>query len=272
MFVCVCVCVCVCECDCISVYVQGESGGVGWEVGVERGHKRFRVYVCITEELTLPLLFFRPEHESPKRNSRCNQSTDTYKFRLNYVLGMNDTCSGMHMFIDKICRKWLLMTARACNGSVHLHYKSHYLTRLANSIFGDVLNLGNRSKTMVVLNLGLHESLNHRAVIRKVMSPLLSRMAARNLTWPKLLWVGVHQWGLLKSGLGYPTQSKVRVVDFNKQMGSFLDRVGVPVLDTFNLTGGVMSFDGAHFGLGVNKVKADIVLNYLLELQSKGQW
>jgi len=41
--------VCVCECDCISVYVQGESEGVEWEVGVER----LRVYVCITEELTL---------------------------------------------------------------------------------------------------------------------------------------------------------------------------------------------------------------------------
>ena len=176
------------------------------------------------------------------------------------------------MFTEKICRKWLLRTARACNGSVHLRYKSHYLTAHAESIFRDVLNLGNRSKTMVVLNLGLHESLNHRAVIRKVMSPLLSRMAARNLTWPKLLWAGVHQWGLLKSGLGYPMQSNVRVVDFNKQMRSFLGRMGVPVLDTFNLTGSVMSFDGAHFGLGVNKVKADIVLNYLLELQSKGQW
>ena len=176
------------------------------------------------------------------------------------------------MFTEKICRKWLLRNVRACNGSVHLHYRFHYLTAHAESIFRDVLSLGNRSKTMVVLSLGLHESLNHRAVISKVMSPLLSRMAAMNLTWPKLLWIGVHQWGLLKSGLGYPTQSRARVVDFNKQMGSFLGRMGVPVLDTFNLTGGVMSFDGAHFGRGVNKVKADILLNYLLELQSKGQW
>ena len=60
---CVCVCVCVCECDCISVYVQGESEGVEWEVRVER----LRVYVCITEELTLPLIFFRPKHECHRK-------------------------------------------------------------------------------------------------------------------------------------------------------------------------------------------------------------
>ena len=135
------------------------------------------------------------------------------------------------MFTEKVCRKWLLGNVRACNGSVHLRYDFHYLTGQAESIFRDVLNLGNRSKTMVVLSLGMHESLNHGAVISKVMSPLLSRMAAMNLTWPKLLWIGVHQWGLLKSGLGYPMQSRERVVDFNKQMGSFLGRMGVPVLD-----------------------------------------
>ena len=92
------------------------------------------------------------------------------------------------MFTEKVCRKWLLGNVRACNGSVHLRYDFHYLTGQAESIFRDVLNLGNRSKTMVVLSLGMHESLNHGAVISKVMSPLLSRMAAMNLTWPKLFY------------------------------------------------------------------------------------
>ena len=176
------------------------------------------------------------------------------------------------MFTEKTCRLWLNTNFKACNGTVQLQYLAYHLIKHAQKISQAVLELGNRSKTMVVLSGGVHNGLQAEAVRDKVMLPLLSNMTSLNLTWPKLLWAGIHQWGLLKNDRVYRTESVARVKIFNKQMETFLGQFGVPFFDTFNLTGSVMSFDGTHFGLGVNKVKALIFLNYLLELQSKGQW
>lgn len=43
---------------------------------------------------------------------------------------------------------------------------------------------------------------------------------------------------------------------------------GIPIMEFYNLTNGVMSFDGTHYGPGVNYLKGQIFLNYLLEIRS----
>lgn len=44
---------------------------------------------------------------------------------------------------------------------------------------------------------------------------------------------------------------------------------GIPVLDFFEMTKTVFSLDGTHYGLGVNEVKAQVFLNYILEMRIK---
>ena len=198
--------------------------------------------------------------------------TYTFNYYLNYFSGLITNCSGLYMFTEKTCRIWVDNDVKACNGSARLVQKYHYSIGFTENILRDVYQLRNKPKSMVFLSLGIHDHFNTEAVIKRLMRPLLTRKVSQNLTWPKLLWGGVHQWGLLMDYIAYPQQTVPRVMDFNKRMEGFLGPWGVPVFNTFNLTGGVMSFDGVHYGLGLNKVKAAIFLNYLLELQSKGQW
>ena len=52
----------------------------------------------------------------------------------------------------------------------------------------------------------------------------------------------MHRWGLFTNGCFFPHNS-------------------------FNLTDKTASFDGAHYGKGVNDEKAQILLNYIMELR-----
>ena len=91
-----------------------------------------------------------------------------------------------------------------------------------------------------------------------------------NRTWPKLVISGYHHFGLLKTDV--QNQGLKRAKDFNDRISEFVRPEGVAFLDYFSLTKGVYSTDGTHFGMGANMWKAKILLNYLLELRTKGFW
>ncbi|GFO39942.1 hypothetical protein PoB_006644700 [Plakobranchus ocellatus] len=82
--------------------------------------------------------------------------------------------------------------------------------------------------------------------------------------WPEVIWASTHAPGLLKSPR-IPSQSKDSIARYNAKTKAMLSTKSVPVFDTFELTKQTMSFDGAHFGRGVNDMKAQILLNYILE-------
>ena len=56
-----------------------------------------------------------------------------------------------------------------------------------------------------------------------------------------------------------------KIIQYNQEMRRFLEPFEVPVFDTFNLTVGVHSYDGTHYGFGVNMMKAQLFLNFLDE-------
>ncbi|XP_046574706.1 uncharacterized protein LOC124282728 isoform X2 [Haliotis rubra] len=93
----------------------------------------------------------------------------------------------------------------------------------------------------------------------------------RKASWPKLIWFATHKFGIMKSPK-MPKQENSHVAAFNKRMSAALGKYHIPIFDTYNLTSGVMSMDGAHFGIGVNSMKVQLLLNYLLELKSKLHW
>lgn len=89
--------------------------------------------------------------------------------------------------------------------------------------------------------------------------------ASRHATKPKLVWLTTHCPGLLKNGNGL--QGKENVQKFNDVTVRLMRKWGVPVLDTFGLTENVVSFDGQHYGWGINRVKALAILNYVSTLR-----
>ena len=82
--------------------------------------------------------------------------------------------------------------------------------------------------------------------------------------WPRVVWSAMHAPGLLKTPR-VPSQNRQSILRYNRDLRQLLGMRGVPVFDTFNLTDGTTSFDGAHYGKGVNDVKAQVFLNYILE-------
>ncbi len=124
---------------------------------------------------------------------------------------------------------------------------------------------------MLILGLGIHENYNSGKTTRTFLAPLLKFMLQTQQIWPRVLWTGPHAPGLLKTPR-IPQQNYQHVLKYNQVVNQYLDSWGIPVFDTFNLTNGVMSFDGAHYGLGLNNVKVQILLNYIQELAENGIW
>ncbi|XP_070205342.1 uncharacterized protein [Littorina saxatilis] len=89
---------------------------------------------------------------------------------------------------------------------------------------------------------------------------------------PRVLWASIHAPGILKSPL-YQSQMYPYVVKYNEDIRELLQAWKVPVFDTVNMTSqGLMSHDGTHYGLGVNMMKATVLLHYLSELGDRDEW
>lgn len=85
-----------------------------------------------------------------------------------------------------------------------------------------------------------------------------------NATWPKVIWFNSHSVGLLKTP-NVPAQHNEQIKRYSKLMQAAMDKQGIPVLNFYQLTEGVMSYDGLHYGKGINDVKVRIFLNYFFE-------
>ena len=132
-------------------------------------------------------------------------------------------------------------------------------------------------RSFVFLGTGVHDNFKVNETKGQILQPTLSKLRAhhrnRNSTWnnsrPRILWASTHAPGLLKTPR-IPEQSAESVQRFNQEMYDFLRDFDVPVFDTYNMTDGCMSFDGAHYGVGVNKMKVRILFQYWTELYLKG--
>ncbi|KAK6175147.1 hypothetical protein SNE40_013669 [Patella caerulea] len=178
-------------------------------------------------------------------------------------------CSGMYIFSDRRCRVYVDDDIEhICNGhnfslKFFEYYSTHYsvnITQLARK------NL-NKPKTILLVGVGLHDNLNFRRIQLNLLQPLLNILKYQR--WPKFVWATPHSAGILKTD-SIKAQSRSSMVSFIREIEEFLKVHNIPVFNTFNLTKNVMSFDGTHYGLGINLLKSQILLNYIKELRDSG--
>ena len=74
--------------------------------------------------------------------------------------------------------------------------------------------------------------------------------------------------GPLKPISYHRDQGNSAITSFNENLAKYCQENKIAVFDSFNMTTGVNSFDGTHFGIGVNMMKVQILLNYLEEKYS----
>ncbi|XP_028519752.1 uncharacterized protein LOC110254884 [Exaiptasia diaphana] len=58
-------------------------------------------------------------------------------------------------------------------------------------------------------------------------------------------------------------QNNDKISQYNRVMRDKLKQKGVEVFDVFPMTKGVHSYDGTHYGYGMNMIKAQYLLNYI---------
>ncbi|XP_048249003.1 uncharacterized protein LOC124151308 [Haliotis rufescens] len=176
-------------------------------------------------------------------------------------------CNGMYAFSDKICRANIKRQATFCGGSVTLKMLEYFHLEDAAKFHADFHSFLNQNKTVVLVGVGCHDNFNFERVFNEYIYPVIDMMKKNKALWPKVIWSANHKFGLLKSPK-IPLQDNSHVASFNRLMSEGLGKYAIPIFDTYNLTSGVMSTDGGHFGIGVNVMKVQMLLNYLLELKS----
>ncbi|XP_071103714.1 uncharacterized protein [Haliotis cracherodii] len=177
-------------------------------------------------------------------------------------------CNGMYGFSDALCRERLKRQVTLCGGSVTVKMLEYNRALVATQFHKAFRSFLHKKKTMVLVGIGIHDHFKFASVFNEYMYPVIDMMRKSKASWPKMIWFSNHKFGILKSPK-MTTQSNSRVAAFNKRMSEALGKYHVPIFDTYNLTSDVSSSDGAHFGMGVNVMKAQLLLNYLLEMKSK---
>jgi len=189
---------------------------------------------------------------------------------------MAETCEGAMQFVDggsPSCHTKTLTsiphnTQRSfCEGrnKFDFFFKEYYNIDKAPNILETVRQNLNKEKTVIAIGVGLHTDLNAREVQQKIIEPLLEIKKSSGSIWPYIIWISVHAHGSLKDTYYNVPSHNDRIARFNLDMEKYLLAFGIPVFDTFNLTRGVRSIDGTHFGIGVNMMKAQLFMNFIKE-------
>ncbi|XP_071119778.1 uncharacterized protein [Haliotis cracherodii] len=184
--------------------------------------------------------------------------------------GWREYCSG---WMQLLCYSYLNYVSPVCGGQTNVIHVE-LITHDQGPRLLSLLKSKKNQKSIFFVGIGIHGTYNEQLVWKNFLSPSINFLHenARNKTvWPKLVWVSPHAPGILKTPR-VPGQSYSSVVRYNAFINSHVRAAGIPILDTFNMTDGIMSYDGAHYGFGINMIKSQIVFNYLTHLRAHGIW
>lgn len=191
---------------------------------------------------------------------------------------MRDICQGDSQFVDSICHVHTAMTWRDimdnpnfCDGwaRFQMSYVKAYKVETAGLALLAIKKLLSKVGSVVLMGIGIHDNFNASAVIQFYLEPAVRLVSTSKNGWPHLIWLSTHSMGPLKPINYHRDQGNPAILLFNNQLSEYCNLHNVTLFDTFNMTTGVHSFDGTHFGVGVNTMKVQILLNYLEETFSR---
>ena len=152
-----------------------------------------------------------------------------------------------------------------CGGKInfHLDLVENYKKYLPDTDMKQIRQYLGRNNSFVVLAVGLHYRLDVDKVIDVYINKVLDVIESEGNGWPKIIWMGIH--AVPNFLLMEPLFHNEGILKFNKQIHEYLRRRDVAVIDTFDMSKRLLSYDGLHYGLGLNFLKVNMILNYLEE-------
>ncbi|XP_076818556.1 uncharacterized protein LOC143464584 isoform X1 [Clavelina lepadiformis] len=188
-------------------------------------------------------------------------------------------CMSCQMYKLPICRKIISdMNDVADPGSLcggkSPSFNHKVLTYYSNDYKDEFINLVNtlagKNGTLIMLGVGYHMSCLAKPVIDNFLNPALSAIGhyytSNKLTgprWPRIFFVLPMPTGLLKPPQHLDMQNDVKMRQLAIEITKYCKERDIPVFDFRALGKHVHSFDGTHYGLGVNLMKIQILINYL---------
>ncbi|XP_001629363.3 uncharacterized protein LOC5508781 [Nematostella vectensis] len=185
-----------------------------------------------------------------------------------------DMCRGDNQFVDSMCHaltamRWTDISKHPTfcperKQSFKMDFVEAYNINHAKIALTFAKRMLYRRGSVILIGVGIHNGFNAPLVIEKYFGPILRLLQHSRATtgWPRLIWLSPHAAGPLKPLTYQRHQGNHAIQAFNAQMWQYCEEQNVTVFDTYNLTLGAQSFDGTHYGVGVNLLKAQLLLNY----------
>ena len=178
-------------------------------------------------------------------------------------------CRGSRIFVHS-CGYLLNNTCnRECSNTADVQL--HELWKAAQTLEMQkiIKTLIGKPRSFLVLGVGLHNGCNANVINKEILEPIV-KMKGKN-SWPVILFATPHSPGVLKSPR-HGHQSRATIRKYIAAMTPVLRGHSIPLMDTFHLSEGVVSYDGTHFSLGMNRVKAQILFQWISHLKGSAQW
>ncbi|CAK8671902.1 unnamed protein product [Clavelina lepadiformis] len=190
-----------------------------------------------------------------------------------------DLCMSGQMYFWKACRNIISdMNDAADPGSLcggryprfSFKIKKYFNVKSKDEFLDLAQRLAGKKGSLIVLGVGFHMSCLANQVIDHFLNPALSVIGhyytSNKLSgprWPRIFFVIPMPTGLLKPLQFLSLQNDVKIGKFAIEITKYCKDRDIPVFDFRALGKHVHSFDGTHYGLGVNLMKNQILLNYL---------
>ena len=191
-----------------------------------------------------------------------------------------EICAGENQFVDSACHKWLSMTwddveknGNYCVGMPEGHrprigFIEAYNIKQLHKAKQELKTRLKEKRPLLVIGIGVHENFNYSRVIGEYLKPIIELKKKSN-SKPELLWLNTHSSGPLKPNQFREIQGNTRIKIFNNKLSEYCKKNNILVMDTFNFTRGIDSFDGTHYGYKINQLKTQILLNSLTEVSQR---
>lgn len=125
--------------------------------------------------------------------------------------------------------------------------------------------ISNAPRTLYVVGgQGLNTNFNLTELEYGVLVPIMNTMSKEKDD--SIVCVTTHAQGPNKPLKYVSTQGNHKVLEFNVGMSEICARLGFSVLDFYDVTRNTTTWDGQHFGLAPNVLKAQILLNWISNL------
>ena len=198
--------------------------------------------------------------------------TDNYfNGSIPYQVGESDksACTGEHQITNKDCSVRVVAQHSAelprdaiCNGAnVTIEMIQDYNRQLMPAVYDAVNKTISQENNWIIAGVGLHYQLNFEKMKYAYLDPLWNLLKSSSNEWPKLIWFDVHGvFGFLRMVTGAMNEE---IAIFNKKLYEYWESRNVSVVNTFNFSHNLRSYDGRHYGVGFNKLKAQLLLHIL---------